>query len=167
MENLPLEIAQKIFVLLEHHHLATAQQVCRKWRSLASDNLLWCILFEKRWGQSQAAFYNPVNTKCWKDAYEVHDRRDRVGWGLKIIREGNDYFLIHQGEIQRHLGSRVRQDGRNLEKDETYGHWSSKRGYSEGPCPGILDKILFFIGDLEVASRDIKRHRRSPTLEDV
>nr|DAD17997.1 TPA_asm: hypothetical protein HUJ06_019460 [Nelumbo nucifera] len=80
-------------------------------------------------------------------------------WGLKFVREGDDYYLVHQGEIQRHLGSRKSRKGAtgnsNL-KREFIGEIPSG---AEEPCLGILDKILFFIGDLEVASRDIKRTR--------
>lgn len=81
--------------------------------------------------------------------------------GLRIIREGNDYYLIHQGEIQRHLGSRRQKIGQT-----SFLPLSSKREFlSEGlleedkSCRGILDRILFFIGDLEVASTDAKRSR--------
>lgn len=62
--------------------------------------------------------------------------------GLKIIREGDDYFLVHQGQIQRCLGSR----GQEFVEEEQ-------------PCLGIMDKILFFIGDMETASSHVKRHR--------
>ncbi|KAF8412082.1 hypothetical protein HHK36_000036 [Tetracentron sinense] len=156
MEKLPSELALKIFCFLDQQNLATAQQVCRKWRVLASDNILWCNLFKERWGGDHSKLYPLCDSKSWKDVYEVQDRCDRVGLELKIIREGGDYYLIHQGEIQRYLGSRK---GRN-------GEFSSKRGFigegsleGEQLCLGILDKILFFMGDLEVASRDAKRNR--------
>ncbi|XP_058085933.1 uncharacterized protein LOC131233297 [Magnolia sinica] len=159
MEKLPAEISFKIFCLLDYQNLAKAQQVCRKWKDLASDNILWCNLFRERWGGGHAAFFAPLHTKSWKDVYEVQDRCDRVGLGLKIIREANEYYLVHQGVIQRCLGSRNGGKGMN-------GHCSVKRGLSgegslevEEPCLGILDKILFFIGDLEVAARDAKRSR--------
>ncbi|KAG6576637.1 hypothetical protein SDJN03_24211, partial [Cucurbita argyrosperma subsp. sororia] len=133
----------------------------RKWNSLASDNILWSNLFKERWGEDHAAFYHPVGSKSWKDSYEVQDRCDRFGLGLRIIREGSDYYLIHQGEIQRHLGSRRQKNGQT-----SFLPLSSKRELlSEGlleedkSCRGILDRILFFIGDLEVASTDAKRSR--------
>ena len=80
--------------------------------------------------------------------------------GLKIIREGGDYFLVHQGQIQRYLGSRRKRKGvkdcpsssnskPELRVEETLN--------VEEPCRGILDKILFFLGDLEAASADAKR----------
>lgn len=83
---------------------------------------------------------------------------------MKIIREGSDYYLVHQGEIQRYLGSRKNREqvtGHNAFSSE------SKRDFTVGEgslaeqrsCRGILDKILFFIGDLEVASADAKRNR--------
>ena len=70
--------------------------------------------------------------------------------GLKIIREGGDYYLVHQGEVQHYLGSKRQRKG------QANCSFSSN---GEEPCLGILDKILFFIGDLEVASTDAKRGR--------
>lgn len=63
--------------------------------------------------------------------------------GLKIVREGDDYYLVHQGQIQRGLGSR-----RETTEDEEVA--------SSG---GILDKIFFFIGDMEAATTHAKRNR--------
>lgn len=63
--------------------------------------------------------------------------------GLKIIREGDDYYLVHQGQIQRGLGSR--RESAEVEEVASSG--------------GILDKILFFIGDMEAASMHAKRNR--------
>lgn len=82
--------------------------------------------------------------------------------GLKIIREGGDYYLVRQGEIQRYLGSRRQRKGLNGRalslKREGSGEGSQEEEESAS-CRGILDKILFFIGDLEVASTDAKRAR--------
>ncbi|KAK3004181.1 hypothetical protein RJ639_019660 [Escallonia herrerae] len=107
MERLPADVYMKIFCLLDHQNLATAQQVA-----------------------------NFVST------------------GLKIIREGDDCYLIHQGEIQRHLGSRT-------QKRKSGGLFCSDADFTdrEDPCSGILDKMLFFLGDLEAASGHAKRSR--------
>uniref|UniRef100_A0A6V7QV90 F-box protein n=1 Tax=Ananas comosus var. bracteatus TaxID=296719 RepID=A0A6V7QV90_ANACO len=151
MEKLPGELCLKIFQFLDHQSIATAIQVCRRWRRLASDDELWCNLFRERWGGDAASFYAPQDSKSWKDVYVVQDRCDRYGLGLKIIREGNDYYLIHQGEIQRHLGSGHRRRGYNEEvplNDE------DERELSE-----ISNRILFFLGDLEAACADAKRGR--------
>ncbi|KAH7856254.1 hypothetical protein Vadar_034526 [Vaccinium darrowii] len=153
MEGLPADVWMKIFCLLDHQNLATAQQVCRKWKVLAADNNLWSNLFKERWGSDHAAFYAPIDSRSWKDVYEVQDRCDRVGLGLKIIREGGDYYLVHLGEVHRHLGSRPQgkgADGCLL---------GSEIGVEEEPSSGILDKILFFLGDLEAASACGKRKR--------
>ncbi|KAK3034749.1 hypothetical protein RJ639_032702 [Escallonia herrerae] len=154
MERFPADVYMKIFFLLDHQNLATAQQVCRKWKLLGSENVLWSNLFKERWGEERAIFYAPVDSKSWKDAFEVQDRCDRVGVGLKIIREGDDCYLIHQGEIQRHLGSRK-------QKRKTGGSFSTEADFTdrEEPCSGILDKMLFFLGDLEAASGHAKRSR--------
>ncbi|CAJ1974436.1 unnamed protein product [Sphenostylis stenocarpa] len=160
MGRLPLEICMKIFCLLDYHHLAVAQQVCRKWKLVASDNVLWSNLFKERWGEDHSAFYAPIGSKSWKDVYEVQDRCDRIGVGLKIIREGIDYYLVHQGEKQRHLGSRKIQKkgtGHSCHSEIDFNGESSLA--EERSCRGILDKILFFIGDLEVASAEAKRTR--------
>lgn len=63
--------------------------------------------------------------------------------GLKIIREGDDYYLVHQGQIQRGLGSR---------RESTEDAEVASSG-------GILDKIFFFIGDMEAATTHAKRNR--------
>ncbi|CAH1439071.1 unnamed protein product [Lactuca virosa] len=161
MDNLPEDLCMKIFCLLDHKDLVTAQQVCRKWKVFGLENDLWCNLFKERWGIERAIFYAPTDdSKSWKDVYAVQDRCDRVGLGLKIIREGDDYFLIHQGEIQRHLGSR------NLQDDASASTSSDATRYTEDEFMGrrdrqmgILDRILFFIGDLETASAPAKRGR--------
>ncbi|XWS38022.1 hypothetical protein CRYUN_Cryun19dG0095100 [Craigia yunnanensis] len=161
MERFPADICLKIFCFLDRQNLATALQVCRKWKVLASDNMLWSKLFSERWGTDQAAFYapNPIDSRSWKDLYETQDRCDQVGLGMKIVREGGEYFLAHQGQIQRYLGSRRKRKG--VQKDYLPPS-SSKPEESlkvEEPCRGILDKILFFLGDLEAASADAKRGR--------
>ncbi|XAR52172.1 hypothetical protein NMG60_11020102 [Bertholletia excelsa] len=155
MEKLPMDLWLKIFYLLDHQNLATALQVCRKWNAWASDNILWSNLYEERWGRDLADA--PLDSKTWKDVYEVQDRCDRIGLGLKIIREGGDYYLVHQGEIQRHLGSKRKQTETNgslhCSEDDFIGE-----GYlGEESTSGILDKILFFIGDLEATSVHAKR----------
>lgn len=116
---------------------------------LGSDDSLWCDLFIERWGSDQATFYAPADSKSWKHVYMVQDRCDRNGLGLKIIREGDDCYLIHEGEIQRHLGSR-----KSKMEDSGY-----KDDREEVPSLSVFDKILFFIGDLESASVQAKRSR--------
>ncbi|WOK99003.1 hypothetical protein Cni_G07715 [Canna indica] len=150
MERLPRELCLKIFHLLDHRSLAASVQVCRKWCVLASNDALWSNLFKERWGGDSAAFYAPGDSKSWKDVYIVQDRCDRFGLGLKIIREGNDYYLVHQGEIQRYLGTGKPQNG----TDDGTAPPSSTDSKSV-----ISDKILFFLGDLEAACTTAKRIR--------
>ncbi|KAF0933845.1 hypothetical protein E2562_019298 [Oryza meyeriana var. granulata] len=148
MDGLPGELCLKIFHLLDHQSLASAPQVCRKWSSLTSDDELWRKLFNDRWGADAAAFYAPEGSKTWKDVFVVQDRCDRYGLGVRIIREGSDYYLIYQGEIQRYLGSRqhVSCDGKDVPKQS-----------AEDEQRQISDRILFFLGDLEAACADAKR----------
>lgn len=78
--------------------------------------------------------------------------------GQKIIREGVDYYLVHLGEVHRHLGSRPQSKGANgclL---------GSEIGLKEEPSSRILDEILFFLGDLEAASVCGKRKREVWTI---
>ncbi|KAK3228583.1 hypothetical protein Dsin_000464 [Dipteronia sinensis] len=85
---------------------------------------------------------------------------------MKIIREGGesgDYYLVHQGEIQRHLGLRKHQGLRKQRtRVDTCPSNSNGEFIGEGfqdeekSGQGILDRILIFIGDLEVASSDAK-----------
>lgn len=84
-----------------------------------------------------------------------NDVQQFVCRGLKIIREGDDYFLIHQGQIQRDLGSRRQVDPLNCKNGER----DADSVNEEQPSSGILDKILFFIGDMETASIHAKRSR--------
>ncbi|XP_020263630.1 F-box/WD repeat-containing protein pof10-like [Asparagus officinalis] len=144
MERLPSEVCLKVFHLLDHQALASSLQVSKKWKVLASEDVLWCNLFKERWGEDQASFFAPNDLNSWKDVYIVQDRCDRHGLGLKIIREGCEYYLIHQGEIQRYLGS-----GSKPRKD-------NKR---EQEPSQIAESILFFIGDLETACAGAKRVR--------
>ncbi|XP_019188991.1 PREDICTED: uncharacterized protein LOC109183366 [Ipomoea nil] len=144
METLPSELCLKILRLLDHHNLAAAELVCRRWKALGSEDNLWCDLFKERWGLDHAAFFSPTGSKSWKDAYAVQDRCDRIGLGLKILREVDDYYIIRGGEIQRHLGRK--------RPDESSSNNTGKSVEEEKEaCLGIVDKILFFIGDLESA----------------
>ena len=69
--------------------------------------------------------------------------------GVRIIREGKDYYLIYQGEIQRYLGSRQDTDGdcgKNAPQQDAGDEHRQ-----------ISNRILFFLGDLEKACADAKR----------
>ncbi|RWW81138.1 hypothetical protein BHE74_00010491 [Ensete ventricosum] len=63
--------------------------------------------------------------------------------GLRIITEGNDYYLIHQGEIQKSLGM---CNLRNESCDDVAPLQDVRERHSRIP-----DTILFFLGDLEAA----------------
>ncbi|XWS50301.1 hypothetical protein CRYUN_Cryun12cG0076500 [Craigia yunnanensis] len=110
------------------------------------------------WGVDQAAFCapNPIDSRSWKDVYETQDRCDRVGLGLKIIREGGgDYFLVHQGQIQRYLGSRRKRKGVKDCPCSSKPELRVEESLNvEEPCQGILDNIHFFLGYLAAASAD-------------
>ncbi|EES04094.1 uncharacterized protein LOC8056164 [Sorghum bicolor] len=78
MDGLPRELCINIFHLLDHQSLASAPQVCRKWRALTSDDELWRKLFNDRWGADAAAFYAPEgSSKSWKDVFVLQDRSHR------------------------------------------------------------------------------------------
>uniref|UniRef100_A0A0D6QT45 F-box domain-containing protein n=1 Tax=Araucaria cunninghamii TaxID=56994 RepID=A0A0D6QT45_ARACU len=174
METLPEEICHRIFFLLDHQNLAAAQQVCRNWKDLAIQDELWRNLFIKRWGADQANFYRPLHPKTWKMTYETQDRRDRVGLGWTITCEGCDYYIVYQGEIQHWLCSKkIKKLNHGKPDFETEDRSISTTNDSstiqseitetlpveKGPCPGVFDKMLFFVGDLERASRQVKRSR--------
>ncbi|OWM79661.1 hypothetical protein CDL15_Pgr023073 [Punica granatum] len=133
MESLPVELCLKIFCCLDHQDLAAALQ--------------------GRDGERIGLFHMPL------PAQNHGKMRTR---GLKIIREGENYYLVCQGKIQRYLGSRT-QKRRVM-------NWPSRNLNGEGPTPeeissrGILDRIIFFIGDLEVASSEAKAAKRSRVL---
>ncbi|KAL9272275.1 hypothetical protein AKJ16_DCAP20454 [Drosera capensis] len=134
----------------------------RKWKILASDNNLWEIFFNERWGEEGVAFYAPTESKSWKDVYAVQDCCDWVGLGVKIVREGVDYYLICRGEIQCHLGTRSPTNSSYLCDSRSQNGAIEKLGLDsqqEGSNLNVLDKILFFIGNLETASLAAKRSR--------
>ncbi|KAK4770256.1 hypothetical protein SAY87_030788 [Trapa incisa] len=146
MESFPAELCVKIFSCLDHKCLAAALQgsgMC--------------------WGQMM-----PCGIDC--------SRRDGVRNGLPrvpplaqnrgrmhmreptIIREGDCYYTVYQGKIQSCLGSRAKKrrigsppstmndqsgQGQNPELEET----------SSPPSPGteVVDKMLFVLGDLQMA----------------
>ncbi|KAF9614720.1 hypothetical protein IFM89_020131 [Coptis chinensis] len=90
----------------------------------------------------------------WKAIRPQQQRR-----GLKIIREGSDYYLVRQGIIQRYLGSRNAtkiSSGRSNLKRASIPERSQE---VKETCSSILDNILFFIGDLEVALCNAKQNR--------
>ncbi|KAI3924573.1 hypothetical protein MKX01_038013 [Papaver californicum] len=158
MDGLPTDLYLKIFRSLIIRILQQLNK--QEWKHLATENILWCNLFKERWGDDQAAFYAPTESKTWKNMYEVQDRCDRVGLGLKIIREGGDYYLVHQGDIQRYLGSRNDKKGVNDHSKCERGPITSERLCEEDqPCLSILDKIRFFMDDLEMATSDAKRNK--------
>lgn len=79
---------------------------------------------------------------------------------MKIVREGSDYYLVHQGEVQRYLGSRKNRQQVSSHTSSSETDFTGESSIAEErSCRGILDKILFFIGDLEAASVDAKRSR--------
>lgn len=78
---------------------------------------------------------------------------------MKIIREGVDYYLIYRGEIQRHLGPKRQREEQDANTLSRQGELTQEGSLVGGPSYGILEKILFFIGDLEVASTEAKRSR--------
>ncbi|CAA7391926.1 unnamed protein product [Spirodela intermedia] len=153
MERLPSELCSRVFFLLDHRALAAALQVCRAWKRMASEDALWSRLFADRWGAASAQFYAPPldGAKSWKDVYEVQDRCDRIGMSLKIVREGRDYYLVYQGQIQRLLGTRSADGGEAVAE-----------GGADGPPgspPALSEKMLFFLGDLEAACALARRTR--------
>lgn len=79
--------------------------------------------------------------------------------GLKIIREGSDYYLVHQGKIQRYLGSRSQREGEDCTFNSEGEIAMNGSVEEEESREGILNRILFFVGDLEIALTDTKRCR--------
>ncbi|ONM55814.1 OsFBX59 - F-box domain containing protein expressed, partial [Zea mays] len=111
MDGLPRELCLKIFHLLDHQSLASSPQGLTRSLKLWHPNTeleapvlasqtFFSKLFNDRWRADATAFYAPEGSKSWKDVFAVQDRCDRYGL---IIREGKDYYLIYQGEIQRYL----------------------------------------------------------------
>ncbi|KAF9616528.1 hypothetical protein IFM89_029989 [Coptis chinensis] len=88
----------------------------------------------------------------WKAIRPQQQRR-----GLKIIREGSDYYLVRQGIIQRYLGSRNAMKISMVAPILKRVHSKRSQEVKE-TCSSILDNILFFIGDLEVALCNAKRN---------
>ena len=78
---------------------------------------------------------------------EFYDLCCSLSRGVRIIREGNDYYLIYQGEIQSYLGTSS-CDAKDAQPARSGGEAEKRQ---------ISDRILFFLGDLETAYADAKR----------
>ncbi|XP_042428598.1 uncharacterized protein LOC122015662 [Zingiber officinale] len=148
MERLPGELLLRIFHPLDHRSLAAARQGSgRPWHLTMHSGQT----YSRRDGEEierqhpmPRMIQNPgkMLTLCKTDATVLD--------GTKIIREGSDYYLIHQGEIRRFLGTSqpiVGVEGRAARRDD------------EERASAISDRILFFLGDLETVCTAAKRVR--------
>ncbi|KAL3722016.1 hypothetical protein ACJRO7_034376 [Eucalyptus globulus] len=144
-----IQECQNLANILNQYCLAMRKQA---WRLLQNPSSLWSQLFKGLYHHS---------TKFW------HANKGlRPSWGWLSLLSGRDSIMhnlqwsgvnfyngliIHQVELQHHLGPRTpcpsgskrHQNGEELMHKE-----------ASCQCRGILDKIMFFIGDLEVASTD-------------
>lgn len=168
--------------MLDYRQLASAALVCKSWSNRCGQTDLWQQLYVKRWGEGKSACCNSSKFRSWKAAYEAQDRSERIGMDMTITREGFDYLIVHKGEILRFLGScksesSQEEHGDMLCKSKTMAPIFADRG-TEPPClsskeeiilgtrmkhassQGLLDKIIFFLGDLDYAMRKPKRNRR-------
>ncbi|KAL3684242.1 hypothetical protein R1sor_002264 [Riccia sorocarpa] len=187
MDNLPIELVYRILSLLEYRPLASAARVCRTWRHLTDHAELWKTLYERRWGRTKeptAHFKNNTSpaSESWKTAYEIQDRWDRIGEDMTIIREGDDYFLAQKGRLLRFLGTcssdktkvvdqaqravvgKSTNDGSTgtsttttvaestMATGERF-HSGGKRSFN----PGLLDKMIRFVGDLDHEHRRLSK----------
>ncbi|KAH7332522.1 hypothetical protein KP509_20G092400 [Ceratopteris richardii] len=163
MDSLPSEVFLRILSMLDYRHLANAAQVSKSWSSQSGEGQLWRRLYEQRWGQST---FDPKRFKSWKAAYEAEDRCERVGIDVNITREGLDYFLVHEGRILRFLGTcgtqRQALDDRACRKETVCIETSlNSQAKSSSSSAGLVNKLLFFLGDLEYVTREKKRIRVS------
>ncbi|MCO5568189.1 hypothetical protein L7F22_021885 [Adiantum nelumboides] len=159
MDDLPSDLFLRILSLLDYRHLANVAQVCRSWYSVSAQAHLWQRLYEQRWGKGTCALRQSTS---WKTAFEARDRCQRIGMDVHIAREGLDYFLVHEGRLLRFPGTRRSQEqGPN---DEVCERRLIHRQTSlpsqcapSGSEEGLIDNLLFFLGDLEHAMRKPKR----------
>eukprot|EP00250_Pteridium_aquilinum_P015475 c22604_g1_i1 orf=251-751(-) len=164
MDELPSELCLRVFSMLDYRHLASAALVCRSWSNQSGQAHLWQRLYEQRWGKGAS---NPCKFKSWKAAYEARDRCERVGMDISITREGFDYFLVHEGRLLRLLGS-CKSQKQGLD-DIVCGVGEKQSIHIPAALPlqekntvsqeGLVDKLFFFLGDLEYATRKPKRTR--------
>lgn len=82
--ELPHELALRIFLLLDVRSLCRASQVCRRWRSLCGDNMLWREVIIRNIGMctsfstDDAARLPDQHTGIrWKDMAQVSERIER------------------------------------------------------------------------------------------
>eukprot|EP00250_Pteridium_aquilinum_P015476 c22604_g1_i2 orf=251-709(-) len=86
---------------------------------------------------------------------------------ISITREGFDYFLVHEGRLLRLLGS-CKSQKQGLD-DIVCGVGEKQSIHIPAALPlqekntvsqeGLVDKLFFFLGDLEYATRKPKRTR--------
>lgn len=159
MDELPSELFLRILSLLDYRHLANVALVCRSWSSQSREAGLWQRLYEQRWGNKTS---NPSKFKTWKAAYESQDRCERIGMDVSITREGLDYLLVHEGRLLRLLGSRKSQKqclNEIVSKKQPI-HTAPllpSKCKPSGSREGLVNELLFFLGDLEYATRKTKR----------
>lgn len=186
MEELPVELFSRIFSVLDYRHLASAALVCKSWSSHSGQADLWQRLYVERWGEGNSTCFKSGKFKTWKAAYEAQDRCERVGMHMTVTREGFDYFMVYKGEILRFLGSCKNESCQRsmdsqqstvvLGKEQLVPAFLNSTSESSclslneelilgdrvehaSPQDGLVDRLLFFLGDLEYAMRETKRHR--------
>jgi hypothetical protein len=86
---------------------------------------------------------------------------------MKITREGLYYFLVHKGKLMQFLGScknslsdvdKTGDTGKELSQMPQLFTMANDVATSQ---EGLMDKLFFFLGDLEYATREHKRNRVS------
>lgn len=102
--------------------------------------------------ETYPGFQEPLELSTCRTLPDSFDTALNYRSGVKIIREGSDYYLIHGGEILKFLGT-----GRPTPRDGISSKAES-RGEEER-ASAISDRILFFLGDLETAFTAAKRVR--------
>ena len=84
---------------------------------------------------------------------------------MNITREGLDYFLVHEGKLLRFLGTCKNKQRESVKNEETKQQVQVPLVTVEKDDAtsqeGLVDKLFFFLGDLEYATRQQKKNRVS------
>eukprot|EP00871_Galdieria_phlegrea_P002225 jgi/Galph1/3002/GphlegSOOS_G1679.1 len=103
---IPDEILKQVLSFLDAPDLARARQVCRKWCTFASDDMLWkefclrkCRSLEfdtSTWKLFQELDLRPGNPKCWQRLYPFLHARKSVRCRLQKTGRFICYLIAHQ-----------------------------------------------------------------------
>lgn len=110
---LPLEIWKLIFTFLSYHDLNSISLVCKWWKVLSEDDVIWKALFEREFGinsikveDSWKKTYREYLIDDWdpknKDKSIVLSKNNKIAYKLNIFKQLNliEIFFLVLGRMK-------------------------------------------------------------------